>query len=177
MSAEKKMYDEIDGEDLPEISRVELTAKDEEEVLQVQRESLKDKVAQLVYRESSGYHKQLSVLSATVAELIHEAVHDLADEKIFYERFKVVMGKKRAQSLKEGGVLETQLEEWLSKQKLPIRNEEGKLEMWDFKACMLTNPMIRPTVSVTRADSEGFKTVGLFELMKNLGEANLDWDD
>jgi hypothetical protein len=186
MSAEKKIYDEIDGafdqmvdgNDGRKISGVELINREVESV-EMQRERLKDRVVKAITnRESNLYAKQISILSATIAELTYEAVHDKAEEQSFYEKFRQILEKKNKKTIsQEIAPIEKQLEEWLAQQKLPLENPEGEIEMWDFKACMLNSAFIKPTITLTRPDRAYLQTVGLYEIMKNLGKVNLDWDD
>jgi hypothetical protein len=201
MSAEKKMYDEIDGafdqmveesgrkisgvglidqkseEEGPEISRVELADKEVSEIIKIQNETLKNKVAEYAYKKSSTQVNQLSILSATVAELTYEAMEGSPDEESFYRKFRELIERKRNNKFKENESIEKQLENWLAAQQLPIKNAEGKMEYWNFQACMLNSAFIRPTITLSRTDKANMLTIGLYEIMKNLGEANISWDD
>lgn len=187
MSAEKKVYDEIDGafdqmfdrENGRKISGVELIKKEADDI-QIWREKLKDRVVKAITnKDSQLYEKQISILSATIAELTYEAVHDKAEEQSFYEKFREIIEKKNNKKSvgQKTAPIEYQLEKWLSQQKLPLENPQGEMEMWDFKACMLNNPHIKPLITLTRPDRAHLQTVGLYEIMKNLGKVNLNWDD
>lgn len=175
------MYDEVDGafdEMIGEnngrkISGVgPIGGGDIEELRKTQNEKLKDEIAEFAYRKSSSNNKQISILTATIAGLFYEVVSS-SNESEFFEKYKGLMGKNTVK-LKTDNTLEKQLEDWLIRQPLPVKNGD-QIELARFQACMLSNTLMAPKVTVIRPNGE-MLTLGLYEIIKNLKEADLDWN-